>query len=733
VAARFGEGTAKHADAIQLHAAEYYLAHRWDEAAALLRKALAIRRAVQGDGALDTLYVGRTTAEALHESGHDGDARTILRGLLAAPVNEWSARYTEREARARLGRSVENIAMGRLRAYHAMLELESGGASAEAARSARLAAQASQAMRDTLGSSVLDESQLDLAERTNAFTSPETRFGEWDRLLADALWAQGNRDPATLGEVFTALQDVASGATSRSVAKSAAARVAAETGAGPLITQRDAKAAEAVRATSEAGRLSPGTADESATWSRVLALQDEVDALDARIAVAAPNYFALTRARPLDPAAARALMGAEEAALILVPGERGTHLLLVDHEGLAWHRASLAEPELNQKVRRLLWDVGANVDASEEENARWSAEGAGPSPFDRGTAHLLYRELIAPFETRLSGKKHLAIIGSGALSSLPFSLLVAAPPQGLDGDPQALRDTAWLGERFALIQLPSLQALQLLRLAGQAKPAPRARFVGYGDPVLDGVAEDRGLGGKHKRGAPVPAAAMVSTSEEGTASLADVAALRTMARLPGTARELAAMRAEFPPASATVHLAEDATEARLKRDDLTGLSVLALSTHGLLAGEAGQLGVAQPGLVLTPPAKATPLDDGLLTAAEIAALRTDASWVVLSACNTAAGDGTSGAEGLSGLAKAFFFAGAESLLASHWPVRDDVAAVVTVKVLELEKAHPGWSRAQALQAAEKAIRDDPAADGDLATWAHPSAWAPFSYIGDWRR
>jgi CHAT domain-containing protein len=173
-----------------------------------------------------------------------------------------------------------------------------------------------------------------------------------------------------------------------------------------------------------------------------------------------------------------------------------------------------------------------------------------------------------------------------------------------------------------------------------------------------------------------------------------------------------------------------ATEARLKSEDLTGLSVLALATHGLLAGQAAEAGVRETGLVLTPPDQPSATDDGLLTATEVASLKTDAAWVVLSACNTASGDGSSGAEGLSGLARSFFFAGAQSLLVSHWPVRDDVAAVMTVKVLELQSQHPNWSRAQALQAAMRAIREDTGGDAEGGSWAHPNAWGPFTLVGD---
>ena len=65
-------------------------------------------------------------------------------------------------------------------------------------------------------------------------------------------------------------------------------------------------------------------------------------------------------------------------------------------------------------------------------------------------------------------------------------------------------------------------------------------------------------------------------------------------------------------------------------------------------------------------------DDGLLTMDKVLTLKLDADWVVLSACNTASGEGA-GAEAVSGLGRAFFFAGAKALLVSNWPV-DSVAS-----------------------------------------------------------
>ena len=132
--------------------------------------------------------------------------------------------------------------------------------------------------------------------------------------------------------------------------------------------------------------------------------------------------------------------------------------------------------------------------------------------------------------------------------------------------------------------------------------------------------------------------------------------------------------------------------------------------------------------MLTPPDQPSALDDGLLTASEAAELKLSADWVVLSACNTAAGDGTPGAEGLSGLARAFLYAGARSVLVSHWPVRDDAAGELTTRAIALLSDHPEIGRAEALRRSMlelMARNDDP-------SFAHPSAWAPFVVVGDGR-
>jgi CHAT domain-containing protein len=127
----------------------------------------------------------------------------------------------------------------------------------------------------------------------------------------------------------------------------------------------------------------------------------------------------------------------------------------------------------------------------------------------------------------------------------------------------------------------------------------------------------------------------------------------------------------------------------------------------------------------TPPTKGTDKDDGYLTASEVAQLNLNADWVILSACNTAAPDGTPGAEGLTGLAKAFFYAGARSLLVSHWSVESDAAKALTTKMFTLAKDKT-IGKAEALKRSMLAYMNTPG----KPHLAHPMFWAPFCIVGE---
>ncbi|WP_068071115.1 CHAT domain-containing protein [Novosphingobium lentum] len=577
--------------------------------------------------------------------------------------------------------------------------------------------------------------QDELASRRAAGTARRRNLA-----FADYAWmsrkvvkaAEGKRD---LTEAFGALQRVQASSASQAIAQLAARSLSEAV--SPQLGAAARRREELVARWRELDRarvlaIGAGPADPQLS-TRIADVEREMQGIDDALRAGAPQFFAYVRPAPLAEAEAAKLFGPQEAALLIVPSEAGTHIMAVTQAGVQWFETGMTEAQVNDAVRRLMWFAGAGVSPTGAEIATWQDEVPGDNAFDRKLAYSLWQALIAPALPALKGKTQLAIAADGALASLPFAVLVSVDPQGDDNDPGALRATHWLADDFALTQVPSLQSLALLRSAGR-RDAGKG-FSGWGDPTLDGRSATRG--GRGKAGADgtiagVPMARVFGAARGADgAGLADIGELRKLARLPGTADELSAMARAFAAPDGSLHLEGAATERAVKAADLSGAGILAFATHGLTAGEV--TGAVEPGLVLTPPATPDATDDGLLTASEVARLKLAADWVILSACNTAAGDGSSGAPGLSGLARAFFYAGARNLLVSHWPVRDDVAARLTVRTIEIARDNPDLTRAGALARAMKEIRDNPAADAGGATWATPNAWAPFTLVGDGAR
>jgi CHAT domain-containing protein len=196
--------------------------------------------------------------------------------------------------------------------------------------------------------------------------------------------------------------------------------------------------------------------------------------------------------------------------------------------------------------------------------------------------------------------------------------------------------------------------------------------------------------------------------------------------LPETAEELCTVASRLNANPNDIRLGARATEREIKRlsesGELAQYRIVHFATHGALSGEV--TGNSEPGLLLTPPDTPSEVDDGYLTASEIAGLKLDADWVILSACNTAAG-GTEGAQALSGLARAFIYAQARALLVSHWAVNSQATVKLITGALSRIAADKSLSRAEAMRQAMLAL-----IDGNNPIEAHPSYWAPFIVVGE---
>src|SRR5262249_58986771 len=116
-------------------------------------------------------------------------------------------------------------------------------------------------------------------------------------------------------------------------------------------------------------------------------------------------------------------------------------------------------------------------------------------------------------------------------------------------------------------------------------------------------------------------------------------------------------------------------------------------------------------------------DDGQHAAPEGPAPNIYAYWVTLPACNTAAGQAKD-AEALSGLARAFFYAGARSALVSHWPVNSHSTVSLITGAIGKLQADPKIGRAEAQRRAMLTMIES----GERYE-AHPAFWAPFVLVG----
>jgi tetratricopeptide (TPR) repeat protein/CHAT domain-containing protein len=491
---------------------------------------------------------------------------------------------------------------------------------------------------------------------------------------------------------------------------------------------------------------------EKALADRLAAIDTRLAVIDARLAKDFPDYAALVSAAPASVPEVQAQLGADEALVLFfdtpewkmtgstsLPEE--SFIWVVTKTEVRWARSELGTAAVGREVAALR--CGLDATAWDGDGARLCSDllkvsldkasrDDEPLPFDHARAYKLYTAMFGEVKDVINGK-HLAVVPSGPLTQLPFHVLLTEAPSSAEH-----RSAAWLAREHAITILPAVSSLRALRRVGRPSAAPRPMF-GIGNPLLDGPDARYASLAKQtqaKQSCPdqrLQRLAARSDQRAGRArvetrgGLANVSDIKGQVPLPETADELCAVARDLKAQTGRdILLGAKATEREVKR--LSAAGVLAkyrmvhFATHGVLAGTLD--GAQEPGLILTPPAMATEEDDGYLSASEIAALKLDADWVILSACNTAAGAATSAAT-LSGLARAFIYAQARALLVSHWAVDSDATVKLITGAVGAMARDAKVGRAEALRRSMLALIDK----GALHE-AHPAYWAPFVLVGE---
>jgi len=460
----------------------------------------------------------------------------------------------------------------------------------------------------------------------------------------------------------------------------------------------------------------PGRRDaagEQRIRDRLAAIATERQALEKVFAAEFSDYAALSNPEPLTVNDIQSLLSADEALVLLASGDKETYVFAVTRSAAAAKVIPLGAAALSEKVAA--FHRGLDV-----ESLRQSAAAGKPLLFDLGGADALYAALFGPVEELIKDARHLLVVPTGALTSLPFHLLVTQAPAAAVPqlkDIASYRDAAWLIKRHAVSVLPAVVSLKALRASGHHGQAAKS-MVGFGNPVFDTAqvasASQRATvtpgDGEFRHGVSIDRADRVRLAQ-------------ALPPLPETADELRAVAATLGAPAADLHMEQDASETTVKRTPLADYRVVYFATHSLVVGDVKGLG--EPALALTLPQTPTDLDDGLLTASEVAQLKLNADWVVLSASNTIAGD-KPGAEALSGLARAFFYAGARALLVSHWSIDTEAASRLTTSTFAIMKTDAKLGRAEALRDAMLTYMNDRSSPPN----AYPAFWGPFSIIGE---
>lgn len=445
-------------------------------------------------------------------------------------------------------------------------------------------------------------------------------------------------------------------------------------------------------------------------------LDKQIEDLNEKVSTQFPKYDRLMNPGTTTVVDVQGVLDEDEVLLAYYVTDKTTILWAISGDSVVMQDLGMTEQQLTSWVERLRASLDINIKYMHQIPA-----------YDAKLANLLYKKLVMPVESMLKGASDIAIVPHGPLYGLPFEALVTGEVQGMPSDTDNVpfsgyKQLPWLVNQYAVSIVPSATALVTLRKYTQDTLAGY-ELVGFADPDYSGVRRK--------------IVNMQRSADEGVfqRAISKAGLLEDLPRLPDTAYELEQISAAVPDGSGKkIYLGPDASETNVKTTQLQDYRSVIFSTHGLLAGDLDKLD--QPALALSRPERPNDYDDGLLKMEEILLLRLNASWVILSACNTATPDGEFRGDELGGLAQAFFYAGARAVLASLWSVESTSTARLFTIAFADAMHDTGLSRSRALTVAKRKLisgRGYVKNGAEVFSYAHPLFWAAFVLIGDGSR
>ncbi|MCB1357604.1 MAG: CHAT domain-containing protein [Maritimibacter sp.] len=527
-------------------------------------------------------------------------------------------------------------------------------------------------MMDRIGARI---AELSLRPTISADFAPVQIRGQVGMHLDHLLAAGGDRNGSA---IFEAMQLLHMHETTKATSGYLARLIEEDSALGRLLVRRKA-VTDGLRA------LEDVVGAEGANVAGYAALTSELARLDRELSAEHPQKLFELQAGVVPLETVQAALAPGEAMWLHTAFAERSVIAWVTRDTLQLSALPVGIAALKEKVDRLRYAL--------------DADRGGGRTYPVDLAAELFRDLFGPVSARISQVRRIVVIPDGPAQELPLAPLVMAS----DG-----AGTRYLGLEKAILRTPSVHTWRLL---GQTPTAGRGRgFVGFADPDLGAGPTDE-------------TTRSVSLIDRLSGLARPDAVRRLFGPLHETRGELETLSGQFAPDRTRLFFADLATETTVKATDFADAEAVVFATHAIVAGDFDAL--SEPALILTPPQDASRRDDGLLTASEIASLDIPAELVILSACDTAAPSGRSGAAGLSGLASGFFRAGARRLLVSQWTIASEPTVLLTTGFFDHLNEDPARDAPEALRQAMRRLQDIPG----KSYYAHPTFWAPFVVVG----
>lgn len=429
-----------------------------------------------------------------------------------------------------------------------------------------------------------------------------------------------------------------------------------------------------------------------------------------------PAYFQLLGGGVASVDTLVARLRPDESFVSITPTHSGVLVLAINARKQSKAHFAVVPAE---RLKALSQRLRASVDFSATK------PGVAVVPFDFETAHWLYQNLLQPVASVFDGKGLLMASVGGDLATLPLGLWTTAAfvPETTPVLYASYRQAPWLAMRKDIAYVPSATALVALRDVRERNTAPEP-FVGFGDP--DFAVQPKPQDASVESVATRASQRVLRLADADLLSLHPLPdSLPAIPALPETRDEVTSIAKllRSDPAQ-SLYLGARASRSNALHQDLSRYRMLAFATHGLIPGDVP--GLNQPALAMS----TSDTSGFLLTAQDILNMRLNADWVILSACNSGAGEGA-GAEALTGLGRSFFYAGSRAIYVTQWPVESESAKQLVIKTIELFQTQ-GMGRAEAANAAMRHVM----ANGVMVlgrqqiSYAHPSFWAPYMLVGE---